>query len=320
MAAFFSGTDTNTLREEGSDLPNFVSLIVNNDGNYVAGITRRVTYHEKHQITKFGKYPFYNRGEKTIDNGEVTEKDETSTVVEWFPLVIEKHSVGGDILMERFNQIREKKNISSYNVRSGEDFTSKGWWNRDDADDDDDDLPYSSPYGGWQGSQSSFSTNPYQKFGANQVTSSKDEKEEEKGLFDEPSLISKEDIMQMPINQASFNTLVARILTGTPFVKNLATSPKEWAAKNIPALYNVFKDEEEFGDWAEMWYGYIFNNTIWAKDFFSKETIDEYGLDEDTVMGILAVRVSAVIKEFGDSSFKKVMLEQLQSFIDEYLI
>ena len=43
MSTFFSGTDTNTLKEEGASMPHFVSLIVNNKGEYTAAITSRVT-------------------------------------------------------------------------------------------------------------------------------------------------------------------------------------------------------------------------------------------------------------------------------------
>ena len=43
MAAFFSGTDTNTLKQEGNDKDNFFSLIVNNAGKYCSGITVKMT-------------------------------------------------------------------------------------------------------------------------------------------------------------------------------------------------------------------------------------------------------------------------------------
>ena len=42
MAAFFSNTDINTLKEEGNNTNHFVSLIVNNEGKYVAKITRKI--------------------------------------------------------------------------------------------------------------------------------------------------------------------------------------------------------------------------------------------------------------------------------------
>lgn len=41
MSAFFSKVDMDTLREEGTDKPHFVSLIVNNTGPYVASIVHR---------------------------------------------------------------------------------------------------------------------------------------------------------------------------------------------------------------------------------------------------------------------------------------
>lgn len=42
MAAFFSGTDTTTLYKEGNDINHFLSLIVNNEGKYVAKVTRKI--------------------------------------------------------------------------------------------------------------------------------------------------------------------------------------------------------------------------------------------------------------------------------------
>lgn len=42
MKAFFSGEDSDTLTREGWIRNHFLSLIVNNEGNYVAAITRRV--------------------------------------------------------------------------------------------------------------------------------------------------------------------------------------------------------------------------------------------------------------------------------------
>lgn len=43
MSTFMSGTDTDTLKSEGMTMPHFVSLIVNNKGEYTAAITSRIT-------------------------------------------------------------------------------------------------------------------------------------------------------------------------------------------------------------------------------------------------------------------------------------
>lgn len=63
MSAFFSGTDTNTLREEGNDRNHFVSLIVNNEGTYTAAITRKLK--EKRVINTTFTYKTFDDVEKT---------------------------------------------------------------------------------------------------------------------------------------------------------------------------------------------------------------------------------------------------------------
>jgi proteasome lid subunit RPN8/RPN11 len=58
LVTFFSKTDLDTLASEGQDTDNFVSLIVNNKGEYTAAITRKVKIkeHEKKiSYTLFGK-------------------------------------------------------------------------------------------------------------------------------------------------------------------------------------------------------------------------------------------------------------------------
>ena len=79
MATFFSGTDRNTLIEEGMDMPHFLSLIVNNAGVYTAKITRRVSL-QTSKIT----YPTFG--------GESKSEEVESTVneyIEAFPLEID---------------------------------------------------------------------------------------------------------------------------------------------------------------------------------------------------------------------------------------
>ena len=51
MATFFSGTDLQTLKEEGIANNHFVSLIVNNAGEYTAAITRNVISHKNLKVT-----------------------------------------------------------------------------------------------------------------------------------------------------------------------------------------------------------------------------------------------------------------------------
>ena len=65
MSAFFSSTDIKTLRVEGNDRNNFVSLIVNNEGSYRAAITRKIT---KRTVQETITYNMFGEGEKTSQN------------------------------------------------------------------------------------------------------------------------------------------------------------------------------------------------------------------------------------------------------------
>ena len=104
MSTFFSGTDTATLKEEGRDRNNFVSLIVNNAGNYTAAITRRV---KSKSVKESVSYEFFGDGEKHDTKEYVSEEDE----IEWFYLNIEKE---GDTFSfqdmdARFEEIKKRK-------------------------------------------------------------------------------------------------------------------------------------------------------------------------------------------------------------------
>lgn len=83
MSTFFSSTDTATLKEEGRDRNNFVSLIVNNAGTYTAAITRRL---KSKAVKESLTYEFFGEGLRE----EEWEYETTADIIEWFYLKIEK--------------------------------------------------------------------------------------------------------------------------------------------------------------------------------------------------------------------------------------
>ena len=101
MATFFSGTDRNTLIEEGMTMPHFVSLIVNNAGKYTAKITRRVLL----EAVKIS-YPTFNDGHKTED-----AESNINEYIEAFPLdiEIEEDTSIKDEVSKRIKEIEEFK-------------------------------------------------------------------------------------------------------------------------------------------------------------------------------------------------------------------
>ena len=125
MSTFFSGTDTNTLLEEGSDMNNFLSLIVNNAGQYTAAITRKVKHipHVKETL----EYEFF--GDGTINLGTDEYDAVESYEIEYFFLDIEKPTIniGYTDLFDRINEISNSKviNIASKKENTNNNFNLK---------------------------------------------------------------------------------------------------------------------------------------------------------------------------------------------------
>lgn len=100
---FFSGTDTATLKEEGSYKNNFVSLIVNNEGSYTAAITRHVFSEVKNDVT----YTYEMFGDGTVTGSEcgVDHKE----CIEYFMLRVNKPEQEPNPLDARIKEILAKK-------------------------------------------------------------------------------------------------------------------------------------------------------------------------------------------------------------------
>lgn len=105
MQTFFSGTDINTLQSEGNDTIHFVSLIVNNAGEYNAAITRKVkATFEGDMVEEFESY-----------NGEIITK--TSKTVQqkemiiYHPLTVEIDS--SNCTTDLYDRIKELKDKNS---------------------------------------------------------------------------------------------------------------------------------------------------------------------------------------------------------------
>lgn len=104
MASFFSQTDVNTLKEEGNETNHFVSLIVNNAGNYTARITRKVQSIK--DIRESVSYNSFNDEKKEAS----TQYYEKSEVIEAFNLqIIKKEKDSYKELTDRFDSIRKAK-------------------------------------------------------------------------------------------------------------------------------------------------------------------------------------------------------------------
>lgn len=117
MSAFFSGTDTRTLQEEGNERNCFVSLIVNNEGTYCAAVTRKVQTKSEVSIKSLGtSYKFFGEGDVKVEGGD-TKKTEVidKEFIEYFMLDVERNTVSNPLeyLDARFEEIVKHKAAKS---------------------------------------------------------------------------------------------------------------------------------------------------------------------------------------------------------------
>lgn len=108
-----SGTDLNTLKEEGNERNCFVSLIVNNAGKYYAAITRKIQTKSEVTVKKLGtSYEFFGEGAKEVGHEDTTTtKVIEKEVIEYFDLEVERHEIPNTLayLDDRFDEIAKKK-------------------------------------------------------------------------------------------------------------------------------------------------------------------------------------------------------------------
>lgn len=122
---FFSGTDTNTLQSEGSDMSHFVSLIVNNAGKYTARITRRVK--DIFKGSRVSEYPTWGGKSIKSSTNNIEVEDE---YIENFDLNIEIEGANNDFEKEMLDRIKEIRNskvktTTAYSSSSNFSFDSK---------------------------------------------------------------------------------------------------------------------------------------------------------------------------------------------------
>jgi proteasome lid subunit RPN8/RPN11 len=117
MSTFFSGTDTTTLAIEGTDRNHFLSLIVNNKGDYTAAITRKVKSNKviKEHIT-------YNTFEDLVAEA-VQESTIENEELEYYPLTIEIDKGDFTDLNTRIlelKSVQSNKGVKTFNTYKNE--------------------------------------------------------------------------------------------------------------------------------------------------------------------------------------------------------
>lgn len=288
MSTFFSGTDTATLREEGRDRNNFVSLIVNNAGTYTAAITRRV---KSKQVKESVSYEFFGNGEKHDTKEYVSSADE----IEWFYLKIEKEGENYSFpdIAARLEEIKQAKAEKAKKAQT--------------------------PV--YQGGYKPVIANSYgTKSGpANLVKKEADKpKVVQSTLFDNADDLPFEEGYDIPYGHVSFDkvtlkSLVLQLITGSIIISNDSKIDITKWAKSMPTLY-----EKRFGKgkvgmdnfkiWAETYTEYL----TW---YITDEKLEELGFDETEICAICAHDMIEELTKLSENDYIKGYIDALQKYL-----
>lgn len=288
MSTFFSGTDTATLKEEGRDRNNFVSLIVNNAGTYTAAITRRV---KSKQVKESVSYEFFGDGEKHDTKEYVSSADE----IEWFYLKIENENETFSFpdIATRLEEIKQAKEERAKKVQTP----------------------------AYQGGYKPVIANSYgTKVGpANLV-----KKEANKPKVVQPTLfgnvndLSFEEGYEIPYGQVAFDkvtlkSLVLQLITGSIIISNDSKIDITKWAKSMPVLYEkrFGKGEEgmeNFKMWADTYAEYL----TW---YVTDEKLEELGFDETEICAICAHDMIEELTKLPKNDYIKGYIDALQKYL-----
>ena len=288
MSTFFSGTDTATLKEEGRDRNNFVSLIVNNAGSYTAAITRRI---KSKQVMESVSYEFFGDGEKQDTKKYVSDADE----IEWFYLKIEKEGENYSFpdMAARLEEIKQAKAEKAKKAQT---------------------PVYSSGY-------KPVIANSYDtKAGPANLVNKEDNKPKvtQPTLFDNVNDLPFDDNYILPYGQVTFDkvtlkSLVLQLITGSIIISNDSKIDITKWAKSMPALYEkrFGKGEEgmkNFKIWADTYAEYL----TW---YVTDEKLEELGFDETEICAICAHDMIEELTKLPENDYIKGYIDALQKYL-----
>lgn len=213
MATFFSGTDLQTLYIEGKERNHFLSLIVNNNGNYTAAITRCV----KHTITKHDCIVY-----KTFNDKEVVDYEDS---IEEIPHVVEYFNLNITIEGEDKDLISK---LNSLEIGKSKEFSTKEPMVHD--------IPF-------------VSTNRDYYFPNNidnNRNSREDKKLKELTLFDDYLDYKTPSTPSTPITPTLINAAICQLLTGCIVADSSKIDTKAWVNKMERVFDNRFKNIKDF--------------------------------------------------------------------------
>lgn len=278
MSTFFSGTDIHTLRDEGNDRNCFVSLIVNNAGEYSAAITRKMQTDTEIKILKVEKsYEFFGKG--PVTEGETSQdivKSFKKETIEYFKLDIERTVVDNpfDYLDRRFAEIEKGKKEQAFKKYS---------WG---------DEPF-------------YGSTPRQ-------LTLWDKYEEEEG--GEKPIITIPAKANPGVDKAAVHQAVCRMVTCSLILNVEKFDLKQWVTRHLDNKYKELFGEDSQGEFL-VWIDFIVNYTV---SHLTDACLAKAGRDiedEDMLMSEIAEAMQKELKPYIGNEYIKVYYDTLQDYI-----
>lgn len=274
---FFSSTDLSTLKEEGIDRNNFVSLIVNNEGTYTAAITRKIKS-KKEYIS----YEFFGEGEKhdIIDNNE-----EITIEYYYLNIIKEGETIEFNDIEERIKEIKKNKTTSRVIQNNNAKFYPQ--YNQRDLFGD------------------------YKPIEINEANYT----EEDSYLNKEEILLNKENIPYdtLKVDNNVLKSLLYQIITGSIIVTNKSNIDLDKWVNNMSKLYsNRFGNDKEgfstFSYWADTYTEYL---TMYIED----ENLRALGYDNTEIGAIYSYKLITELEKLTSNIYIKEYISSLEKYL-----
>ena len=287
MNTFFSGTDTATLKEEGRDRNNFVSLIVNNAGTYTAAITRRI---KSKQVKESVSYEFFGDGEKHDTKEYVSDADE----IEWFYLKIEKEGENYSFpdMAARLEEIKQAKEERAKKTQ----------------------IPV------YQGGYKPVIANSYGiKTASANIIKNEEKPTTQKTLFNKEGEPSFQD-MDSPIaygyvhvDKKTIESIVKQLITCSILIPNESKIDINKWVMSMPALYQKRFGNGEEGMMAfESWANTLVEYLTWEVE---DAGLEEMGFDQTDVQSICAHDLIEALTKLPENEYIKVYIDELEKYL-----
>lgn len=252
MATFFSNTDTDTLLQEGSNRNSFLSLIVNNAGNYTAAITRSITHSQTiHDTVEYTDF------DTLLPSNDNEVYDISYKEIEYYMLNISKPNKDHSEIDKRIDEIKSAKTIKNNS------FTSTVGQTRTLFNEDDN-------Y--WNTYNVNSKYNKQNTKGINTYNKEYNDYEDTPKFLDE-----------YKVNKYKVNKMLKQIIMGST-IAIPKDDIKTWIPKVVISLDNTFKDIKLYDNFIEAFIESIFttidDENLTIVDIDTRNSVYAYNMIE----------------------------------------